>query len=83
MPPHLDGAGNGLAFDLYRQFFPARHSEQRHGKPVRSQAVMMSWQVQQRWMNELLADRSTALEADRPKSVSPKSRTENNDVMAA
>ena len=53
------------------------------GQPVRSQAVMMSWQVQQRWMNELLADRSSPPEADRPKILSPKPRTEKNEMMTA
>jgi hypothetical protein len=54
------------------------------GRPVHAQAVMMSWQVQQRWMNELLADRSaTPPEADRPKSVPLKPRTENNEMMTA
>ena len=54
------------------------------GRPVHAQAVMMSWQVQQRWMNELLADRSaTSPEADRPKSVPPKPRTENKEMMTA
>jgi len=53
------------------------------GKPVRSQAVMMSWQAQQRWMNELLADRSAPPEAERPKTFSPKPRTEKNKMMTA
>ncbi len=53
------------------------------GQTVRSQPVMMSWQVQQRWMNELLADRSSPPEADRPKTFSPKPRTENNEIMTA
>ena len=50
------------------------------GKPVRSPAVMMSWQVQQRWMNELLADRLAPPEADRPRNVTPRPRTENSGV---
>ena len=53
------------------------------GQPVRSQAVMMSWQAQQRWMNELLADRSAPPEADRPRNGAPKPRTENNEMMTA
>ena len=51
------------------------------GRPVRSQAVMMSWQAQQRWMNELLADRSLSPEADRPKNSPLKPRTEIVEVM--
>jgi hypothetical protein len=47
------------------------------GKPVSSAPVMMSWQVQQRWMNELLTDRSAPPDADRPRNVTPRPRTEN------
>jgi hypothetical protein len=47
------------------------------GKPVSSAPVMMSWQVQQRLMNELLTDRSAPPEADRPRNVTPRPRTEN------
>jgi hypothetical protein len=50
------------------------------GKPVRSAEVMMSLQVQQRWMNELLADRSVPPEADRPRSFTPKPRTEKSEI---
>ena len=46
------------------------------GKTVRSGEVSMSVQAQQRWVNELLADRSSPPEADRPKIFSPKPRTE-------
>jgi uncharacterized membrane protein len=53
------------------------------GQPVRSPAVMMSWQIQQRWMNELLADRLTPSEADQPKTFLPKPRTETNEAMTA
>jgi hypothetical protein len=47
------------------------------GKPVSSAPVIMSWQVQQRWMNELLTDRSMPSEADRPRNVVPRPHTEN------
>jgi hypothetical protein len=53
------------------------------GHSLRSPAVMMSWQVQQRWMDELLADRSAAPEAVRPRTVPPRPRTEENKLMAA
>ncbi len=46
------------------------------GKPIRSGEVMMSVQAQQRWVNELLADRSMPPEAERPKIFIPKPRTE-------
>jgi hypothetical protein len=52
------------------------------GKPVRSPAVMMSWQTQQRWVNELLADRSLPPEAEHPRNFAPKPRTENREMMA-
>ena len=53
------------------------------GQPVRSSPVMMSWQVQQRLMNEVLADRVAPPDADRPRNVAPKPRTETNEMKAA
>ena len=52
------------------------------GKPVRSGGAMMNLQAQQRWMNELLADRSVPMEADRPRNFSPKPRTETAETVA-
>jgi hypothetical protein len=46
------------------------------GKPARSGEMIMSLQAQQRWMNELMADSSAPPEADRPRNVAPKPRTE-------
>jgi hypothetical protein len=46
------------------------------GKPARSGEVIMSLQAQQRWMNELLADRSAPPEADRSRNFAPKPRSE-------
>jgi hypothetical protein len=46
------------------------------GQPVRSVPAMVSLQVQQRMMNEVLADRAAAPEAVRPRSVAPGPRTE-------
>jgi hypothetical protein len=51
------------------------------GKPARSGEVMMSVQAQQRWMNELFADRSALPEAARPRNVAPKPRTEKTEMM--
>jgi len=51
------------------------------GKSVRSGGVPMSLQAQQRWMNELLTDRSLPPDADRPRSISPKPRTESDEMM--
>jgi len=53
------------------------------GQPVRSTAATMSWQAQQRWMNELLADRSMPPEVDRPRNAVPKPRTEKYKMMPA
>lgn len=46
------------------------------GRLVHAPAVMMSWQAQQRWMSELLADRAAPPDADRPRNDLPKPRTE-------
>ena len=45
-------------------------------KMVASAPAMMSLREQQRWMNELFADRSMPVEAEPPKTFSPKPRTE-------
>lgn len=47
------------------------------GQPVHSPAVTMSWQVQERLVNELLADRLVPPDADQPRTVTPRPRTEN------
>ena len=39
--------------------------------------AMASWQVQQRWMNELLADRSSPPDVDRPRNAPPRPRSEH------
>jgi hypothetical protein len=46
------------------------------GKTVRSAEIVMSLQAQQRWMNELFADRLTPPDADRPRNFTPKPRSE-------
>ncbi len=46
-----------------------------------SDGTMMSLQVQQRWMNELLEDRSLPVEADRPRNFTPKPRTEHTETV--
>ncbi|HEX4350306.1 MAG TPA: hypothetical protein VH251_07955 [Verrucomicrobiae bacterium] len=50
------------------------------GRPVRSSPVMMSWQAQQRLMNEVLADRVMPPDVDRPRNVAPKPRTANDGM---
>jgi hypothetical protein len=50
------------------------------GRPARPQPVMMSWQAQQRWLNELLTDRAAPADADRPRNTAPRPRTENGET---
>jgi hypothetical protein len=52
------------------------------GKSVRSGEVMMSLQAQQHLMNELLADRSTPPEADRPQTDAPRPRSKTARITA-
>ena len=47
-----------------------------------SAPTMMSFREQQRWMNELFADRTVATDAEPPKTFSPKPRTETNKQVA-
>ena len=53
------------------------------GKPTRSGEVIMSLQAQQRWMNELLADRSAPPETDRSRNFAPKPRSETLGTATA
>ena len=46
------------------------------GKPVYAPAIAVNWQSQQRWMNELFADRAMPPDAERPKTDPTKPRTE-------
>jgi len=50
------------------------------GKPVQSAPVMMSLQMQQHLMNELLADRAASPDTDRPRNGKPGPRTEKRSV---
>ncbi|MGA2246802.1 MAG: hypothetical protein ABSH48_17560 [Verrucomicrobiota bacterium] len=43
-------------------------------------SVMASWQVQQHWMNELLADRSTPPDIDRPRNSAPRPHSEHTGI---
>jgi anti-sigma factor RsiW len=52
------------------------------GKTFRPGAAMMSLQVQQRWMNELLVDRSAPPAAERPQNLAPKPHTQNCGTIA-
>jgi hypothetical protein len=50
------------------------------GQPAQPELVVMSLQAQQRWLNELLADRAAPVEADRPRNFLPKPRTETSET---
>ena len=50
------------------------------GKTIRPGGAVMSLQAQQRWMNELLADRSSPPDADRPRNFAPKPRAETSET---
>ena len=52
------------------------------GSPTKVSATeMMSFQEQQKLLNELLADRSVPMDTDRPKTFSPRPRSERVFVM--
>ena len=53
------------------------------GQPVRTAPTMMSWQVQQRLMNQVLADRVNSPDIDRPRNETPRPRTEHNRTSIA
>lgn len=46
------------------------------GKSISAPTMAMNWQMQQRWMTELLADRTPGPDFDRPKHNAPKPRSE-------
>ncbi|MDD5139413.1 MAG: hypothetical protein PHY43_04020 [Verrucomicrobiales bacterium] len=60
----------------------AQHEPSPAGKMTAAPA-MMSFREQQRWMNELFADRAPTVEAEPPKTFSPKPRTENYQPLIA
>ena len=51
------------------------------GRTVRSSEPAMSLQAQQRWMNELFADRALPPEVDRPRNSAPKPRTQTSQTV--
>jgi len=60
----------------------AQHEPSPAGKMTAAPA-MMSFREQQRWMNELFADRTPPVEAEPPKTFAPKPRTENYQPLTA
>jgi len=60
----------------------AQHGPSPAGK-ITADPAMMSFREQQRWMNELFADRTLPAEAEPPKTFSPKPRTENYQTLIA
>ena len=49
---------------------------------ISSAPAVMSFREQQRWMNELFADRPAPLDAEPPKTFLPKPRTETTKMVA-
>ena len=76
MPPDLGGLAAVWVLIFIVNFSQCDNVSSVTGKTVRSGEMIMSWQAQQRWMNELFADRSPAPDADRPRNFAPKPRTE-------
>ena len=52
-------------------------------KSVPTPEMMMTFRDQQKWLNELLADRSPPMDAERPRIYSPKPRTETTELLTA
>ena len=48
-----------------------------------SPEMMMTFRYQQKWLDELLADRSPPMDAGRPRIYSPKPRTETMELLTA
>jgi hypothetical protein len=67
---------------LIVNFSQRDHTADISGGRVCSAGPMMSSPAQQRWMNELLADRSTPTEAERPRNLEPKPRTQKTENAA-
>jgi hypothetical protein len=54
-----------------------------NAKVAVSSAMTMTLRDQQKWLNELLADRSFATDAERPRMYLPKPRTETLELLTA
>jgi hypothetical protein len=52
-------------------------------KSTTTAEMMMTFRDQQKWLNELLADRSPPMDAGRPRIYSPKPRTETTELLTA
>jgi hypothetical protein len=64
--------------------FSQRDSSQVHlAKSSSPTAMTMTLRDQQKWLNELLADRSFAADAERPRIYFPKPRTETLELFTA
>src|SRR5450432_1401989 len=74
--------GLGAAWLLILAVNAAQHEPSSAGKMTAAPA-MMSFRDQQRWMNELFADRTPPVEAEPPKTFAPKPRTENYQPLTA
>jgi hypothetical protein len=58
-------------------------SQTRMAKSAPTAEMMMTFRDQQKWLNELLADRSPPMDAERPRIYSPKPRTETTEFLTA
>jgi hypothetical protein len=58
-------------------------SQTKMAKSAPTAEMMMTFRDQQKWLNELLADRSPPMEAERPRIFSPKPRTETMELLTA
>ena len=74
-PPTADHPGQQLFWLLILAINLAQHEPSPAGK-MTAAPVMMSFREQQRWMNELFADRTLPVDAEPPKTIAPKPRTE-------
>jgi hypothetical protein len=52
-------------------------------KSMATPEMMMTFRDQQKWLDELLADRSLRMDAERPRIFSPKPRTETLEFLTA
>jgi hypothetical protein len=63
--------------------FSQRDGSQMKMDKAASPEMMMTFRDQQKWLNELFADRSLPADAERPRIYSPKPRTETMQLLTA
>ena len=82
LPSRRIWSGLAAGWKLILAIILVQHDSSPAGKLTAAPA-MMSFREQQRWMNELFADRTPTVEAEPPKTFSPKPRTENHQPLIA